>query len=160
MLTQRCPFQVQPLRQCSQASACGDQVDLSICPGTWHIPTMTTSEAASPLTTSLAPSSAESTADVSAASAGTTAETALRALLKRTGYPLVQENGQRRYGPPPSWPTNKPPPARGCEVFVGKIPRDCFEVHVLSVDCVFASLSNVWSTYQQISISNNLPAFD
>jgi len=37
----------------------------------------------------------------------------------------VQENGQRRYGPPPNW--TGPPPPRGCEIFVGKIPRDCYE---------------------------------
>jgi len=58
-------------------------------------------------------------------------ETAVLELLTRTGYPLVQENGQRKYGPPPDWPVDKPPPARGCEVFIGKIPRDCFEVSVL-----------------------------
>lgn len=50
---------------------------------------------------------------------------ALQQLLQRTGYPLVQENGQRRYGPPPGW--DGPPPPKGCEVFVGKIPRDLFE---------------------------------
>ncbi|KAA8577978.1 hypothetical protein FQN60_005378, partial [Etheostoma spectabile] len=37
-----------------------------------------------------------------------------------------QENGQRRYGgPPPSW--DGPPPERGSEIFVGKLPRDLFE---------------------------------
>lgn len=51
---------------------------------------------------------------------------AIEALLKRTGYPLVQENGQRKYGPPPSW-SHDEPPDRSCEVFIGKIPRDCFE---------------------------------
>ncbi|XP_071550133.1 probable RNA-binding protein 46 isoform X2 [Panulirus ornatus] len=50
---------------------------------------------------------------------------ALQGLLQHTGYPLVQENGQRRYGPPPGW--EGPPPPKGCEVFVGKIPRDLFE---------------------------------
>lgn len=30
-------------------------------------------------------------------------ETALLALMDRTGYPVVQENGQRKYGPPPDW---------------------------------------------------------
>lgn len=57
----------------------------------------------------------------------------LDALLKRTGYPMVQENGQRRYGPPPDWDTSKPEPDRGCEVFVGKIPRDCFEDELVPV---------------------------
>jgi len=53
--------------------------------------------------------------------------------MERTGYPMVQENGQRRYGPPLNWPTNTAPPARGCEVFVGKIPRDCFEDELVPV---------------------------
>ena len=52
-------------------------------------------------------------------------------LLERTGYPLVQQNGQRRYGPPPSW--DGAPPPRGSEVFVGKIPRDCFEDELVPV---------------------------
>lgn len=38
----------------------------------------------------------------------------------------LQENGQRRYGgPPPGW--EGPPPERGSEIFVGKLPRDLFE---------------------------------
>ncbi|XP_012734544.1 APOBEC1 complementation factor isoform X1 [Fundulus heteroclitus] len=58
--------------------------------------------------------------------AGTQKEAALRALTQRTGYQLRQENGQRRYGgPPPDW--DGPPPERGSEIFVGKLPRDLFE---------------------------------
>jgi RNA recognition motif-containing protein len=57
---------------------------------------------------------------------------AIEQVLKRTGYPLVQENGQRKYGPPPNW-NNMPEPDRGCEVFVGKIPRDCFEDELVPV---------------------------
>uniref|UniRef100_Q923K9-3 Isoform 3 of APOBEC1 complementation factor n=1 Tax=Rattus norvegicus TaxID=10116 RepID=Q923K9-3 len=57
---------------------------------------------------------------------GTQKEAALRALVQRTGYSLVQENGQRKYGgPPPGWDTT--PPERGCEIFIGKLPRDLFE---------------------------------
>ncbi|XP_038847041.1 APOBEC1 complementation factor-like isoform X1 [Salvelinus namaycush] len=53
-------------------------------------------------------------------------EVSLRALIQRTGYQLLQENGQRRYGgPPPGW--EGPPPERGSEIFVGKLPRDLFE---------------------------------
>nr|XP_046236077.1 probable RNA-binding protein 46 [Scatophagus argus]XP_046236078.1 probable RNA-binding protein 46 [Scatophagus argus] len=53
-------------------------------------------------------------------------EVALLALMEKTGYNMVQENGQRKYGgPPPGW--EGPPPPRGCEVFVGKIPRDMYE---------------------------------
>lgn len=87
--------------------------------------------------------------------AGTQKEAALRSLMQRTGYQLrqvrgpsdpgdsstcllllliafhvfllaLQENGQRRYGgPPPGW--DGPPPERGSEIFVGKLPRDLFE---------------------------------
>ena len=52
-------------------------------------------------------------------------------LLSKTGYSIVQANGQRRYGPPPDW--QGPPPQRGCEVFVGKVPRDCFEDELVPV---------------------------
>lgn len=39
---------------------------------------------------------------------------------------FIKENGQRKYGgPPPDW--NGPPPERGCEIFIGKLPRDLFE---------------------------------
>lgn len=58
--------------------------------------------------------------------AATQKEASLRSLIQRTGYSLTQENGQRRYGgPPPGW--DGPPPERGCEIFVGKLPRDLFE---------------------------------
>lgn len=52
-------------------------------------------------------------------------ERRLLSLMDRTGYPMIQDNGQRRYGPPPFW-QGEPPP-KGCEVFVGKLPRDLFE---------------------------------
>jgi Q family heterogeneous nuclear ribonucleoprotein R len=53
-------------------------------------------------------------------------EEKLLSLMERTGYNIIQENGQRTFGPPPDWP-NDSAPAKGCEVFVGKIPRDCYE---------------------------------
>lgn len=52
-------------------------------------------------------------------------------LLKRTNYAIIKENGQRRYGPPPDWKDGVPP--RGCEVFIGKIPRDCFEDELVPI---------------------------
>lgn len=55
----------------------------------------------------------------------------LALLMSRTGYSIVQQNGQRRYGPPPTW--HGLPPKRGCEVFVGKIPRDCFEDELVPI---------------------------
>ena len=64
--------------------------------------------------------------------AGAPNEQALLALMERTGYSMIQENGQRKYGgPPPGW--DAPSPARGCEVFVGKIPRDCYEDELVPV---------------------------
>ena len=54
--------------------------------------------------------------------AGAPNEKALLDLMERTGYSMIQENGQRKYGgPPPGW-DDKPIP-RGAEIFVGKIPR-------------------------------------
>ncbi|XP_072163108.1 APOBEC1 complementation factor-like isoform X3 [Diadema setosum] len=59
-------------------------------------------------------------------------EAALLSLMERTGYHIVQENGQRKFGgPPPGWEGQQP--SRGCEVFVGKIPRDLFEDELVPV---------------------------
>lgn len=58
-------------------------------------------------------------------------EAALRALMERTGCPIQQSNGQRRFGPPPDW--NDATPPRGCEVFVGKIPRDVYEDEIVPI---------------------------
>ncbi|XP_064200449.1 RNA-binding protein 47-like isoform X3 [Anguilla rostrata] len=63
--------------------------------------------------------------------AGAPNEPALVALMERTGYGMVQENGQRKYGPPPGWDGHAPP--RGCEIFVGKIPRDVYEDELVPV---------------------------
>ncbi|XP_039181200.1 RNA-binding protein 47 isoform X5 [Crotalus tigris] len=63
---------------------------------------------------------------------GTPNEAALLQLVDRTGYTMIQENGQRKYGgPPPGWEGLHPP--RGCEVFVGKIPRDVYEDELVPV---------------------------
>ena len=43
---------------------------------------------------------------------------------------MEQFNGQRKYWNP-NW--NKAHPPRGCEVFVGKIPRDCYEDELVPV---------------------------
>ncbi|XP_067892556.1 RNA-binding protein 47 isoform X4 [Heterodontus francisci] len=64
--------------------------------------------------------------------AGAPNEATLLALMERTGYTMVQENGQRKYGgPPPGWEGHPPP--RGCEVFIGKIPRDVYEDELVPV---------------------------
>uniref|UniRef100_I3JRA2 RNA-binding protein 47 n=1 Tax=Oreochromis niloticus TaxID=8128 RepID=I3JRA2_ORENI len=71
--------------------------------------------------------------------AGAPNEAALVALMERTGYSMVQENGQRKYGPPPGW--NAPSPPRGCEIFVGKIPRDVYEDELVPV---FESVGRIY----------------
>ncbi|XP_041640732.1 RNA-binding protein 47 isoform X6 [Cheilinus undulatus] len=71
--------------------------------------------------------------------AGAHNEAALVALMERTGYSMVQENGQRKYGPPPGW--NAPSPPRGCEIFVGKIPRDVYEDELVPV---FESVGRIY----------------
>ncbi|KAL5007623.1 hypothetical protein ScPMuIL_016429 [Solemya velum] len=64
--------------------------------------------------------------------AGAPNEQALLALMARTNYSMIQENGQRKYGgPPPKW--EGPSPSRGCEIFVGKIPRDLYEDELVPV---------------------------
>ncbi|MCJ8749223.1 hypothetical protein PDJAM_G00173760 [Pangasius djambal] len=71
--------------------------------------------------------------------AGAPNEAALLALMDRTGYKMVQENGQRKYGPPPGW--QGPSPPRGCEIFVGKIPRDVYEDELVPV---FESVGRIY----------------
>ncbi|XP_053275681.1 RNA-binding protein 47 isoform X2 [Pleuronectes platessa] len=66
-------------------------------------------------------------------------EPALKALMERTGYGMIQENGQRKYGPPPGWNGASPP--RGCEIFVGKIPRDVYEDELVPV---FESVGRIY----------------
>jgi RNA recognition motif-containing protein len=46
-------------------------------------------------------------------------------ISQETGYPIQQNNGQRKMGPPPDW--TGPPPPKGCEVFVGSLPRNIYE---------------------------------
>jgi RNA recognition motif-containing protein len=61
-------------------------------------------------------------------------------LMEKTGYQMVQINGQRRYGgPPPNWEGPRPP--KGSEIFVGKIPRDCFEDELVPV---FEMVGNIY----------------
>uniref|UniRef100_A0A8C3G8X2 RNA-binding protein 47 n=1 Tax=Cyclopterus lumpus TaxID=8103 RepID=A0A8C3G8X2_CYCLU len=71
--------------------------------------------------------------------AGASNEPALVSLMERTGYTMVQENGQRKYGPPPGWNAASPP--RGCEIFVGKIPRDVYEDELVPV---FESVGRIY----------------
>lgn len=63
-------------------------------------------------------------------------------LIHETGYNLMQVNGQRVYGPPPDWPQCAPPPPKGCEVFIGRLPRDCFEDELVPV---FSIVGKIYS---------------
>ncbi|XP_033880304.3 APOBEC1 complementation factor-like isoform X1 [Acipenser ruthenus] len=73
---------------------------------------------------------------------GTQKEAALRTLIQRTGYGLLQENGQRKYGgPPPDWEGS--PPERGSEIFIGKLPRDLFEDELVPLCEKFGNIYEV-----------------
>ncbi|XP_064596728.1 APOBEC1 complementation factor-like [Liolophura sinensis] len=53
-------------------------------------------------------------------------------LMERTGYTIRQEKGQRKYGgPPPDWESSAS--LKGCGIFVGGIPKDCFEDELVPV---------------------------
>ncbi|XP_063074365.1 RNA-binding protein 47 isoform X2 [Engraulis encrasicolus] len=84
-------------------------------------------------------SSAKSLGGVPEGVAGAPNEAALLSLMERSGYGMVQENGQRKYGPPPGW--EGPAPLRGCEIFVGKIPRDVYEDELVPV---FESVGRIY----------------
>ncbi|XP_077487101.1 synaptotagmin binding cytoplasmic RNA interacting protein isoform X2 [Amblyomma americanum] len=67
-------------------------------------------------------------------------EDKIRAILERTGYSLDVTTGQRKYGgPPPGW--TGPQPSSGCEVFVGKIPKDMFEDELIPL---FEKCGKIW----------------
>ncbi|OXA44824.1 APOBEC1 complementation factor-like [Folsomia candida] len=54
----------------------------------------------------------------------------LGALADATGMPIIQENGQRTFGPRPN---DTRTPMKGTEVFVGKLPKYMNEAHVYNV---------------------------
>lgn len=53
-------------------------------------------------------------------------------MLKMTDYELVQENGQRRLSAPEIYRDGRER-AKGAEVFVGRLPRDCYEDELMPV---------------------------
>ncbi|XP_039272976.1 heterogeneous nuclear ribonucleoprotein R-like isoform X2 [Styela clava] len=56
----------------------------------------------------------------------------IQALLDRTKYSLDVTTGQRRYGgPPPTEVYDGEEPGPGCQVFIGRIPRDVFEDEII-----------------------------
>jgi len=67
-------------------------------------------------------------------------EDRIKAILDRTGYTLDVTTGQRKYGgPPPDWTGS--PPGNGCEVFVGKIPKDMYEDELIPQ---FEKCGKIW----------------
>jgi len=67
-------------------------------------------------------------------------EDKIKEILNRTGYKLDVTTGQRKYGgPPPNWEGD--PPASGCEVFCGKIPRDMYESELIPL---FEKCGTIW----------------
>lgn len=69
-------------------------------------------------------------------------EALTRALLdleERTGYRIFQTNGQRKCGPPPDW--TGPAPDKGSEVFIGKVPRNCYENELFPL---FATIGKIY----------------
>merc|ERR1712110_27154 len=67
-------------------------------------------------------------------------EDKIKEILNRTGYKLDVTTGQRKYGgPPPNWEGD--PPASGCEVFCGKIPRDMYESELIPL---FEKCGKIW----------------
>ncbi|XP_077565554.1 putative RNA-binding protein 46 isoform X1 [Stigmatopora nigra] len=50
------------------------------------------------------------------------------ALMDKTGYDILRQSGQRKYGVPPPGPA---PRFQECQVFVGNIPRDMYEIELV-----------------------------
>lgn len=74
----------------------------------------------------------------------------LEKLTLGTEYTITQENGQRKYGPPRDWVG--PPPPKGCEVFIGKLPRELFEDELVPV---FASVGKIYELRMMLNFSGS-----
>ena len=61
-------------------------------------------------------------------------------LQNNNGVKFLQMNGQRIYGgPPEGW--HGPAPSGGCEVYVTRIPRDCFDDELVPI---FSKVGHVY----------------
>lgn len=49
-------------------------------------------------------------------------------LCKKTGYEITQSNGQRIYTIPNAWQISPP---KGCEIFIGRLPKNLYENHII-----------------------------
>ncbi|XP_040566578.1 APOBEC1 complementation factor isoform X1 [Lepeophtheirus salmonis] len=75
----------------------------------------------------------------------------INSLTATTKYDIVQRNGQRIYGsPPPDW--TGPPPEKGAEIFVGKVPRDCFENELVPL---FSSVGTIYELRLMMDFSGS-----
>lgn len=71
-------------------------------------------------------------------------------LMEKTGYAIVQHNGQRKFGPPPDW--TGPPPQKGCEVFIGKLPREVFEDELVPI---FSTVGKIYEMRLMMDFSGS-----
>jgi heterogeneous nuclear ribonucleoprotein R len=76
-------------------------------------------------------------------------ELKLKEIIDRTGYKTEVTVGQRKYGgPPPDWQGSTP--GNGCEVFIGKLPKDCFEDILVPI---FEQYGKLWDLRVMIDSS-------
>ncbi|XP_014217097.1 probable RNA-binding protein 46 [Copidosoma floridanum] len=73
-----------------------------------------------------------SVSDTSTASSECQLTHRLLELMHKTGYDLVQENGQRRLTAPELTEETRKR-IKGAEVFIGRIPRDCYEDELMPI---------------------------
>lgn len=73
-----------------------------------------------------------STSDTSTISSDCQITVRLLDLMHKTDYELVQENGQRRLTAPELTREHKEH-IKGSEVFLGRLPRDCYEDELMPV---------------------------
>ncbi|XP_013134281.1 PREDICTED: probable RNA-binding protein 46 [Papilio polytes] len=71
-------------------------------------------------------------------------------LMRATGYPIEQRNGQRKFGPPPDCKGFVPP--RGCEVFIGKLPREIYEDELVPI---FSQIGKIYEMRLMMDFSGS-----
>ncbi|XP_075243517.1 uncharacterized protein LOC142337847 isoform X3 [Convolutriloba macropyga] len=72
-------------------------------------------------------------------------------ILLRTGYNYEHNHVIRKYGPPPDWVGD--PPTSGHELFVGKIPTDCWEDEIIPI---FEQIGKIYEVKILIDKETNL----
>ncbi|XP_045534387.1 aspartate--tRNA ligase, mitochondrial [Papilio machaon] len=71
-------------------------------------------------------------------------------LMRVTGYPIEQRNGQRKFGPPPDCKGFVPP--KGCEVFIGKLPREIYEDELVPI---FSKIGKIYEMRLMMDFSGS-----